>query len=91
MMESTSAQTGVVTKADAQFFDGINALLASLRVWHPAWPITVVDCGLTLPQRAAILRHEGVKLVAAVDRGFVIPEVMRHYYTSAVYGFFFGA
>lgn len=87
-MENPSAQTGVVTKADAQFFDGLQALLASLRVWHPAWPVTVVDCGLTLPQRAAILRHEGVELVAAVDRGFVIPEVMRHYYTSAVYGFF---
>jgi len=87
-MTAMPAQVGVVTKADALFFDGLQALLASLEVWHPEWPVTVVDCGMTSGQRQAVMRHERVELVAAIDWGFVIPEVMRHYYTSAIYGFF---
>lgn len=78
---------GFITKSDKNFYEGLIALLASLRAWHPGREVVVVDCGLLPEQLRAVARYPAVRVIPARG-GFEIPERMRHYYTPAVYGFF---
>ena len=87
-MECDAPTFGFVTKADARFFDGLLALLASIQVWHPDQPITVVDCGLSAAQMHALAGFARVSVICGTGAGFKIPRSMQHYYTPAVYGFF---
>lgn len=81
-------EIGFVTKSDRYFYDGLVALLASLKTWHPSSPITVVDCGLTDTQAQKVRKCPNVSLIGHGGMGFNIPLSMQHYYTPAIYGFF---
>ena len=83
-----SNDRGFVTKADSNFYDGLVAMLASLRHWHPDEPIRLIDCGLSQVQREALHAVEGLEVIDASLDEFSIPQEMAHYYTSAVYGFY---
>lgn len=81
-------EVGFITKSDSHFFDGLLALLASLRVWHSGYETTVVDSGLTASQRRTLARCPGVRVCEGRLSDFHIPPSMQHYYTPAIYGFF---
>jgi lipopolysaccharide biosynthesis glycosyltransferase len=78
-------KTGIVVKSDAGFYDGMAALLASIRFWHTEQEVRILDCGLTSLQRT--------KLEAACFTSISIPDLsrftvapeMRSYYTPAIY------
>lgn len=85
LLSDGNTGAGFFVKSDSLFFEGIAALLASIRFWHFDAPVRIVDCGLTKSQRCK-LEEAGFHDIITPDLSqfSVAPEMDRHY-TKAVY------
>jgi lipopolysaccharide biosynthesis glycosyltransferase len=78
-------KTGIVVKSDAGFYEGMAALLASVRFWHPDQEVHILDCGLTVPQRAKLEAAYFTSISTPDLSSFTVAPEMRSYYTPAIY------
>lgn len=76
---------GFLVKADEHFYEGLAALLASIRHWHPHDPVRILDCGLTTRQRAALELAGFTDIFAPDLTGFSVVSGSEDYYTPAVF------
>jgi hypothetical protein len=75
---------GFLVKADQYFYEGLAALLASIRRWHPEDPIRILDCGLTPGQRNALAKAGFDDVVTPDLSRFRVVSGSDHY-TPAVF------
>lgn len=76
---------GFLVKADKNFYEGLAALLASIRHWHPEDPVRILDCGLTLNQRVALERAGFTDIISLDLSAYTVVSGSEGYYTPSVF------